>query len=98
MAYWHHKVSYLDQNLLRLWNIDWWYQAITFANIDLSSKVFCGIHLTEISKEVLMNLIRNMRSEFTLLKLLPSSWGQWAKQLNMQIVNSLRSSDAYIHQ
>ena len=37
----------------------------------LSSKVFCSLHLRAISKEVLMNLIRNMCSEITLSKLLP---------------------------
>ena len=46
------------------------YQAIAWANADLSLKVFCGIHLRAIS-QVLMNLIHNMYSEITLLKLLP---------------------------
>ena len=47
----------------------WWHQAITWIDVDLSSKVFCGIHLRAISQEVLMNMIRNMCSEITLLKL-----------------------------
>ena len=33
----------------------WRHQAITWTNVDLSSKVFCGIHLRSISQEVLMN-------------------------------------------
>ena len=46
-------------------------QAITWTNVDLSSKVFCGIHLRGISQEVLMNLIHNMWSEITPLELVP---------------------------
>ena len=37
--------------------------------VDLSSKVFCGIHLRAISQEALMNLICNICSEITILKL-----------------------------
>ena len=40
-------------------------------NVDLSSKVFYGIHLWAISQEVLMNLIRNMCTEITTWNLLP---------------------------
>ena len=53
-------------------NIDsgaWWQQAITYANVDLSSKVFCGIHLRAISQEELLNLIHNMCSENKVLTL-----------------------------
>ena len=42
------------------------YQAITATNVDLSLKVFCGIHLREILHEVLMNLIHNICLEITL--------------------------------
>ena len=38
-------------------------------NVDLSWEVFCGIHWRAISQEVLMNLIRSMCLEITLLKL-----------------------------
>ena len=38
---------------------------------DLSSNEFCGIYLRAISQEVPTNLICNMSSEITLLKLLP---------------------------
>ena len=31
----------------------------------------CGVHMRAISQEVLMSLIRNMRSEITFLDLLP---------------------------
>ena len=43
-----------------------WHQDITWTNIDISSKVFCCIHLREISQEVLLNLIHNMYSDITL--------------------------------
>ena len=49
----------------------WRHQAITWSKFDLSSKMFCVIHLTAISQELFMNLIRNMLSEITLLTLLP---------------------------
>ena len=42
-----------------------------WTSVDLSSKMFCGIHLRAISQEVLMNLISNMCSEITLLNLPP---------------------------
>ena len=46
---------------------------ITWTNVDISSEVFRGIHIIAISQEVLMNLICNMCSEITLLKLLPGT-------------------------
>ena len=46
----------LGQHWLKQWLVAWQYQAITWTNVDLSSKVFCGIHLGAISQEVLMNL------------------------------------------
>ena len=49
----------------------WCLMAITWANIDLSSMVICDIHLREISQEILINLIGNMCSDITLLKLPP---------------------------
>ena len=60
------------------WDIElsqhWQHQAITWTNVDLSSKLFSGIHLRAISPEVLMYLICNMCSDITLLKLhVPSS-------------------------
>ena len=43
--------------------------------VDLSSKVFCGIHFRAVSQEVLRNLIRNTYSKVTLLELLPHLTG-----------------------
>ena len=34
----------LDQHWLRSWCVAWKHQAITWINVDLSLKVFCGIH------------------------------------------------------
>ena len=45
--------------------VAWQYQAITWTNVDLWSKVFCGIHLRAFSQEVLMNLIHNMCLDIT---------------------------------
>ena len=42
-----------------------------WTNVDLSSKVFCGIRLRASSQEVLINLIRNMCTEITTWNLLP---------------------------
>ena len=61
------------------------HQAITWTNIDLSSKVFCGIHLGAISQKVYMNLIHNICSEITLLELLPH-----LPQVNELILQSVR--------
>ena len=47
-----------------------WHQAITWTNVDLPSKTFCGIHLRAIWQEVLMNLIRNPCSKITISRLL----------------------------
>ena len=45
-------------------------QAITWTNDDVSSKMFCDIHLIAILQELLENLICDMYSEITLVKLL----------------------------
>ena len=34
-------------------------------NVESSSTVFCGLHLTDISQEILMNFIRSMCSQIT---------------------------------
>ena len=44
-------------------------------NVDLSSNVFCGIHLTANSQVVFTNLIRNMCSKITFSKLRPHLTG-----------------------
>ena len=55
------------QHWLTYWLVTWKHQAITWTNVDLSSKVFCGIHLRAISQD-LVNLIHNMSLEMTLLE------------------------------
>ena len=35
----------LGQHRLRKWLVAWWYQAMTFTNIDFSLVRFCGIHV-----------------------------------------------------
>ena len=64
---WRHS---LGQHWLRKWLVACRHQAISLTNIDLSSKVFCGIHLRTISQDVPMNLIRYMSSKITVIKLL----------------------------
>ena len=44
----------LDRHWLRLWLIAWQHQVIISTNVDLSSNLFCGIHLRTISQEMLM--------------------------------------------
>ena len=49
----------------------WCHQAITWTYVDLSSKIFCVIHLRSILQGMSMNLIHNMCSGTTLSKLQP---------------------------
>ena len=58
----------LGRHWLRQWLGAWRHQAITWTNVELSPKVFCGIHLRSISKQMLMKSIRNIYWEITLLK------------------------------
>ena len=44
---------------------------------DLTSTVFCDIHLREITKEMLMSLIRNMCWDSTINITVTSPRGQW---------------------
>ena len=53
--------------------------AITQTDVDLSSKMFCGIHLRATSQEVLMTSICNMNLEITLLNYYQIS--QWQMSL-----------------
>ena len=57
------------------------HQAITWTML-IDSKAFCDDYLRAISQEVFMNLIRNMGSEITHLKLLPHLAGanEWNEQ------------------
>ena len=70
-----HDSIELDQHWFRYWLGAIRQQAITWTNVDLSSKVLSSIHLREILTVVLMNLIHHMCSEITLLKLLPNPPG-----------------------
>ena len=63
---------YGDIDQSQHWHRQW--QAITRTNVDLSLKVFCGIHLRAISQG-LTNLIHNMHSEIAQLKSLPHLLG-----------------------
>ena len=65
---WPSDTTDLGQHWLRKWLIAWWPQAITWANINLQSKVFWGIQLKVISQGELMNLICNMCLGITILK------------------------------
>ena len=55
----------------RWWLVSWLHQAISWTNVDLTSNVFSGIHLSAILEDIPMNLVHNMHSEITLLILLP---------------------------
>ena len=46
-------------------------QVITSTNVDLSSKLLCGIHSRTVSQEIVMNLIHNMCLGIIFLKSLP---------------------------
>ena len=71
----------------------WWHQAITWSNVDLPSKVSCGIHMRAISQGMFMNLIHNMCSEFALFKIIAttprgqgvkSDGGPWGATLQLE--------------
>ena len=57
-------MSYGDIDLGQLWLVQLIvcyltaHQGITWTSVDLSSKVFCGIHLWAIPQEMCINLIR----------------------------------------
>ena len=57
MAYWLTAASQ--------WRAAWWQQAITWTNVDLSLKMFCGIYLRAISQDELMSLIHNVLEDYT---------------------------------
>ena len=73
-------------------HIAWRHQAITWTNVDLSSKMFCGIHLKAISQEELMSLIHHI----TLLKLhchIPRR--QWIKEWITHVRSGGRFKNTY---
>ena len=67
-SYWHTFSNRASDCLAAVPYSAWWHQAITWTNIDLSSKVFCGTHLRVVGahKFVLITCSGN-----ALLKLLP---------------------------
>ena len=66
----------LGQHWLRHWLVAWQHQTITWTSIDISSKVFCGIH-SAVLQELLLNLIHDMCSDITLQIINISNRGQW---------------------
>ena len=66
-------------------------QAIIWTNVDQSSTVFYNIHLTAILQEVLMNLICNMCSKITILRLLQHVHLPGAIEFNPVIKFSINS-------
>ena len=56
----------LGQHWLRQWFVAWWQQAIAWANADLSSKRFRGIHLRASLQDLRINLTSKMCLEITL--------------------------------
>ena len=67
----------------------WWHQAITWTDVHLWSKAFCRIYLRGIS-QAFMNLIHNMCSEVTPLKLPPYLPG--ANNLRLVTTRTTRTS------
>ena len=59
----HHSFSH--------WLVAWWHQAIIWANVGFSSKVFCGTHLRPILHKMFKISICKMNLKNTLVKLLP---------------------------
>ena len=57
-------------DFMRIMSNAWCHQYNTWMNVDLSSNMFCGIHLRAILQEVLMKIICKMCYEIKLLKLL----------------------------
>ena len=81
----------LDQYWLMSLLVAGQHQAFTWASADLSSKVYCGIHMKVITREMLMNIFCNMCSKITLLESLPHAWGtsELSKQHSLQSGTSL---------
>ena len=75
----------LGQHWPRQWLVAWWYQAITWTNVDLTSIEFCGIHMTTLSQKGIKISIHEIHLKITLLKLLPNLAG--ANDLNVNIYN-----------
>ena len=59
----------LGQHLLRSWLVAWWRQAITWADVDVSSVRSSGIHLRAISLEIPQPPFTKVSLKITYLKL-----------------------------
>ena len=68
LVMWYGNID-LFQHWIRKSLVAWWHQAINCTNVDLPSKVFCGIHPRVISRDMLMNLVCDMCLEIVLLTL-----------------------------
>ena len=70
--WWHYMATYISVNIgSDNGLIHESVKPLPWTNVDLRSKVFCGIHHRAISREGLTNLFRNMCLVMILLKLLP---------------------------
>ena len=58
----------LGQHWLRWWLVAWWHQAITWTNVDLSSIMSAGIHLSAISHKIPQSLISEINWNIISLK------------------------------
>ena len=66
-----------DAEWQQIWvNIAWWHQAITWTNVDLSSKVSCGIHPRIISQKMLKIYIFHMSLKMNKHKIV-TELSQW---------------------
>ena len=82
---------YLGQYWFREWLVVWWHQAITWAIDDWLSMRSSGFHKREISQEMLKIFTLDMNLKITNLK-------DYSCISRSQWVNSLRLSDACMHQ
>ena len=79
------------------WPVAWRHQAIAWPSVELSSKIFLGIYLKQISPDVLMNENRNM---LLLASLLHFPETNKFKEINLYIVHYLSRNcweDAFLY-
>ena len=60
----------MGQHCFSYWLVAWWHQAITWTSVDLS-KMFCGIHVSAISQDLLKKLFHEMSLKIVPLKSKP---------------------------
>ena len=76
----------LGQHCLGKWLVAWWHQAMTWTNVDISPKVFCGIHPRTIPHEILMHLIWHMFENYPFKITTTFPRGQWVKYIFTRIL------------